>query len=216
MKPSIPPLYLDIETIPSQRADVMARIARDHVDDDSQKAFAKADSEHRKTALSPLFGEVVSFAVADNEGAPRCLSRTRGGSLTEEDLLRELASIVGEHMAQAEREISPIIVGHNVVDFDRHFVARRMIVCGLSPSSVWTMPVKPWDRRIWVDTMHLWGGKFTRLNDLAMALSIPGKTGSGADVYDLWLAGRDEEIRAYNVRDVEITRAVFLRTEVLW
>lgn len=216
MKPSILPLYLDIETIPSQRADVMARIAREHVDEDPAKAFAKADSEHRKTSLSPLFGELVAFALAGDDGAPRCLSRTRGGKMTEEDLLRELAAQVDDHMAQARREVMPIVVGHNVLDFDRHFVARRMVINQLLPSSVWTIGQKPWDRGPWVDTMHLWGGRKVKLADLALALGIPGKTGSGADVYDLWLAGRDEELRAYNVRDVEITRAVFLKTEVLW
>jgi predicted PolB exonuclease-like 3'-5' exonuclease len=66
--------------------------------------------------------------------------------------------------------------------------------------------------------MHRWwlGDRRGRvsLDDLAWALGIESsktETAEGSKVFDLYHAGRLNEIREYNLRDVRVTRKVYER-----
>ena len=63
------------------------------------------------------------------------------------------------------------------------------------------------------DTMREWAGFKNRvsLNALAKAFGMSQKIMDGSAVHDLVLQAKWQELRDYNVADVELTRAVFNR-----
>ena len=57
-----------------------------------------------------------------------------------------------------------------------------------------------------------------KLDELAKILGMESSKQDGIDgsaVYDLFLSGRHQEIADYNMRDVELTRAIYRRMNFL-
>jgi predicted PolB exonuclease-like 3'-5' exonuclease len=117
------------------------------------------------------------------------------------------------------------IIGFNSLASDLKILTQRAFVHGLSVPEFFMRPEKPW---IGVDyfaregaghvdlseffSTHGKGGRVS-LNDLAMLAGIPGKMEvSGEQVPEMWLAGRWDEIVAYNEFDALTTYLVWLRS----
>ena len=210
-------LFLDVETIPAQRPDILAHIAAEHmVDDDPVKGTKAVDKEHRKTSLDGAFGEIVVIGWAfDNEPA-RTIQRALGGS--ERDMLRVFFDLVTEHV---EEHGIDNVVAHNA-DFDRGFLRKRSIVLDVTaPKFVSAIGVKPWDRNaVWRDTMSIWcdeyRGKISLLN-LCLALGVESEPGDidGSEVWDAVLAGRTDEVAEHCRRDVDRVRSCWHRMSCL-
>lgn len=216
-------IYLDIETIPTQREDVRAFIAKSvtHPGNIKKAETIAAWNENEKpaaveeavskTGLDGAFGQVVCVGMdLRDDGEPLVIS-----GLSEADVLRA----VNEAM-KAEFEVSDgfstTIVGHNVSAFDLRFLVQRYIVNGIKPHQIIARAAqaKPWEAEKVYDTMVQFAGVGNRisLDKLCLALGLPGKGDiTGADVWPMVQDGRLQEVADYCADDVRKTRAVFKR-----
>lgn len=206
-------VYVDVETVPTLRPDVMARIATKHLDDkDPEKTRKKVDEEHRKTSLDGTFGEIVCISFAVDDGPVRSFSRDLMGS--ECEVVRQFAFAMDDLARDVGAE-NILYVAHNA-DFDRKFLTKRMCIHQLDgPKGLAARGVKSWDSqwRCTMDTwMDEWKGRIS-LADLALALSLPvGKDDlPGSEVYDAMLRGEVARVVSHCERDVELVRAVWQR-----
>jgi len=107
------------------------------------------------------------------------------------------------------------LVGHNILGFDLPFIFQRCLVHCISARPL--VDLGEYRVRGVFDTMHHWwlGAKrFVSLDDIAWALGIESSktaTAEGSKVFELYQAGKLEEIREYNLNDVRVTRKVYER-----
>ena len=207
-------VYVDVETVPTSRPDVMARLAAKHLGDekDPEKAQKKALEDHRKTSRDGTFGEIVCISFAVDDGPVRSFSRDLLGS--ECEVVRQFVYAV-EAVADEFGSPNLLYVAHNA-DFDRLFLTKRMTVHRIfGPPGLAPRGEKPWDLQ-WQCTMKTWcdtpEGRIS-LADLALALSLPvGKDDlPGSEVYDAMLRGEVARVVSHCERDVELVRAVWQR-----
>lgn len=107
-----------------------------------------------------------------------------------------------------------LIIGHNVLDFDLPFIVKRSIIHGIKPTA--RIPFRRYQRQPIFDTMWEWGcwREKISLDELATALGIESSKSGGLDgsqIYEAWRSGRDEEIAAYCLRDVDCVREIYYR-----
>lgn len=201
-------IFLDVETVPAQRADVVAWMAA--------RALAKgtepdaADKEYRASSLSPLLGElaVVALAVDDNE--PIIFVR----DFTDQNGEAALCAAVGAELrAMYDDGVLTQIVAHNA-GFDRTMIRTRCAVHGVAlPYKVHAIHIKPWDS-VWICTMDLlridWRS-IPSLDAACVAFGVPLLKGDidGSKVWDAIVAGRIDDVAAYCADDVRRVRAVY-------
>ena len=108
------------------------------------------------------------------------------------------------------------LVGHNIVGFDLPFIFQRCLVHCISARPF--VNLSDYNVRGVFDTMRQWwlGDRRSRvsLDDIAWALGIESsKTADveGSKVFDLYQAGRLDDIREYNLNDVRVTRKIYER-----
>lgn len=203
-------LYLDIETLPANWSDeqidahAIASVPGNYTKPDS---IAKWVEEHRleqwkRSALDWRHARICAIGVIVEIGHD---VQERTVAMLDEHGERKM---LGELNAILEQYAPDTIVGHNVIGFDLprlHLAAARTV-----PSLARRLSEYRGHRHAVVDTMRLaMGMERCRLADLAAALGLEGKSGDGSQVHDLWLSGRQDEIAAYCLQDVEVTRAVY-------
>jgi hypothetical protein len=199
-------IYLDTETIPSLRVDVVAHFAAKYGDpSDPEKSAKKAAAEHDKTSLSGLFGELAVISWANDNDEPCTLTRNFHRADGEREMLQAFAECDVE---------GDTIVAHNA-EFDRSMIRQRAIVLGVALPRVYSATdVKPWESR-WRCTMAMWTDSRTgrvSLDDLCLAFGLPGKGGvDGSMVAGMVRSGRIEEVAAYCADDVRRVRAIYQR-----
>lgn len=222
-------LYIDLETIPAQRPDVLEEIRSTIKPPATFKkpesiaawmeteSVAAIDEAYRKTGLDGAFGQicVIGFALGDESArtiwcpewaAPNC----------ETELLQDFSCVLTD-IIPANMERAMCVVGHNVAAFDLRYLIQRSIVNRVQPHRIIASAAqaKPWESEKVFDTMVQWAGIGNRvsLDKLCKALSIPTPKGDidGSKVWDAVKAGRISEVAAYCARDVEATRAVHRR-----
>jgi predicted 3'-5' exonuclease similar to PolB exonuclease domain len=107
------------------------------------------------------------------------------------------------------------LVGHNIIGFDLPFIFQRCLVQQIAARPF--VNLAEYNVRGVFDTMHRWwlGAKrHVSLDDVAWALGIESsKTADveGSKVFDLYQAGKLEQIREYNLNDVRVTRKIYER-----
>lgn len=234
-------LYIDIETIPAQRPDVIAEIrasqeAKLAAEIESLKApsnygteaaakwvsaktealrasfDADVDEAYRKTGLDGAYGQVCVIGWAINGGPVK----THQSIVSEASLLSEF-----HHALDSEIKTSAIfntcVIGHNVAGFDLRFLSQRSIINGVRPHAVIVRAAqaKPWESEKVFDTMVQWAGVGGRisLDKLCKALGIKTPKGdiTGATVWDAIQAGRIDDVARYCAGDVDATRQAHLR-----
>jgi len=216
-------LFLDIETIPTQRDDIKAYVAAKvtHPGNISKaETIAKWNDESRpgavddaigKTGLDGAFGQVVCIGYdAHDDGAPASIY-----GMDEGLVLETFNQHLNQHMHAADVS-STAVVGHNVAGFDLRFLLQRYIVNGIRPHPLIhrAAQAKPWEVEKVYDTMIQFAGVGNKisLDKLCMALSLPGKSDiDGSMVWPMVQAGKLAEVAAYCEQDVIKTRAVFKR-----
>lgn len=216
-------ITLDIETLPTDRADVIEMLAEQIKPPATYKKpesiaqwleenkVTELDTLHRKTALDGSFGRIccIGFAI-DDEPAQTYHSQTGN----EFAVLTNFA----EHLNNLHCDkFNTVFVGHNLASFDLRFLVQRYIVNNFPVPFLLkhAASAKPWESDKVFDTMVQWagvGGKIS-LEKLCMALEIPSPKGeiTGATVYDEFLKGNIQGIADYCIKDVESTRAVYKR-----
>ena len=205
-------LYLDIETLPADWTDEQIDAhARASVPGNYSKpdSIAKWVEDNRleqwsRTALDWRYARICAIGMIvqvghDVEERAVSMLDARG----EFGMLLELDGVFSQYAPDT-------IVGHNIVGFDLprlHIAAARNGLVSLARR----LADYRGHRHAVVDTMRLaMGMERCKLADLALALGLDGKSGDGSQVHDLWLAGRKDEIAAYCLQDVEVTRGVYL------
>jgi DNA polymerase elongation subunit (family B) len=234
-------LYLDIETIPTQRQDVCDYLSTS-LRDDTMKAMEAvcapsnykdadkiaqyiadkkaalqaefADKLKEKidsTGLDGSFGQVFCVGWAVDNDQP---STSYG--MNEREVLEDFARLLNATIPISERHATTVI-GHNVSSFDLRFLSQRFIVHGIRPPMVIARAAaaKPWEIDRVFDTMIQWAGVGGRisLERLCLALSLPSPKGEldGSKVWQYVQDGKHDEVARYCERDVETTRTVHRR-----
>jgi DNA polymerase elongation subunit (family B) len=215
-------IFLDIETIPTQSADLRARFKAQVTPPGSIKkpesiqawldehGEAKAAEEIAKTSFDPAYGHICTIAWTVDDWETYVMHAKTVEQ--ERDVLQAFfASLRANHRYT--------FVGHYISGFDLRFILCRAVVLGIPIPPTIPRDPKPWDGTVF-DTMTAWAGaKGTiSMDRLCEALGIPGKGDfSGADVAEAWANGEHDKIAAYCVSDVERTRMIYNRfKEVGW
>jgi predicted PolB exonuclease-like 3'-5' exonuclease len=185
-----------------------------------------ATAEDPQPFLKTLYCRVVSIAGVARTESEKGITVTLFSVPTDFDdtakcdeahLIKTFLDKIGKQKRQ--------IIGFNSLASDLKILTQRAFVHGLSVPEFFMRPEKPW---IGVDyfaregaghvdlseffSTHGKGGRVS-LNDLAMLAGIPGKMAvSGEQVPEMWLAGRWDEIVAYNEYDALTTYLVWLRS----
>jgi hypothetical protein len=232
-------LYLDIETIPTQRQDVCDYLEESLRDDLSAQLEAVCAPSNYKdaekiaeycankraslqsefmtklrekidgTGLDGAFGQVFCIGWALDNDGP-----TTSYGMSERVVLEQFGKSL--RIAASEQHTTTVI-GHNVSSFDLRFLTQRFIVNGIRPPFVIARAAqaKPWEVDRVFDTMVQWAGVGGRisLDRLCLALSLPSPKGEidGSKVWQYVQDGKHDEVARYCERDVETARLVHRR-----
>lgn len=232
-------LFLDIETIPTQRQDVCDYL-EESLRDDLAKALesVKAPANYKDaekiaeycankraelqadflsnlkqkieaTGLDGSFGHVFCIGWALDDAEPQTVQ-----GLNERHVLDHFSRNI---RIPANEVLSTTVVGHNVSSFDLRFLYQRFIVNGVRPPVLISRAAqaKPWEADKVFDTMIQWAGVGGRisLDRLCLALSVPSPKSDmdGSMVWQYVQDGKHDEVALYCARDVHATRLVHRR-----
>ena len=220
-------LFFDIQTIPSQdekiaaaiaesvkppanytQAETIARWYREHFQ-------AELDKRYRQTALDGLYGEICSIAWAFDDGEITVFCRDEQSG--EPGLLQHFMQELREPNWDGRHLCVDKWVGHFISGFDLRFLWQRCVVNRVRPVLPLPLDARLWDERVF-DTQQIWSGGqasgHSKLAALAQGLQLSASTGAGVDganVYEYWLAGRYQDIAAYNRQSVSWARELYKR-----
>lgn len=223
-------LYIDIETIPAQRPDVMEEIKATIKPPATFKkpesiaewmrteGPAAIDEAYRKTGLDGAYGQVCVVGLALDDGAPVTIFEHDWQKPNAERAILEALSCQLTDWIAPNDTFTTCVIGHNASAFDLRFLHQRSIVNGIRPHTTLARAAqaKPWESEKVFDTMVQWTGSASiriSLDKLCRALSIPTpKDGiTGATVWDAVMEGRIDEVAAYCLKDVNATREAHKR-----
>ena len=209
-------VVLDIETIPCDddaRKELPPPSPPRTLKDESkikrwrEEKLAEAEEEqYLRTALDANFGRIFCIGMLFfDEKKEFCSGVSIFGK--KED------AILSAFWDQFKEYKSPRIVTHNGLQFDLPFIWKRSVILRVQPSMKFNLIRYRTDYVY--DTMDVWSNwdmrNAIKLDKLAKVLGLPGKTGTGADVYDLWKAGKHKEIAEYCFQDVYVTYCCYCR-----
>lgn len=212
-------LFLDIETVP-QYPDFST------MDETTQELWAQKTTYQRKDGLTPdefydragiwaEFGKVVCISVGyfklNGDSKTFRVTTFKG---QEPQLLEQFKGLLEKHFGLAKH----MLCAHNGKEFDFPYIARRMIINGISlPYHLDLFGKKPWEVSH-LDTMDLWKfgdyKNYTSLKLLANVLGIasPKEDIDGSMVRDVFYKDNNlDRIARYCELDVITTAQVFLR-----
>ena len=217
-------VFLDIETIPSQRPEVRELIAAkvkhpgnitkpESIEKWNEEKRPQAIEEAwRKTALNGTWGESCCICWAVDYGPVKSSMRS-----TVADNERQLLTRFFDDIRDAQLDNSmrpPHWVGHNIAGFYLRFIWQRAIILGVEPGIKLRQDAKPWSDTIY-DTMYQWGGKdFVKLTELCTALNVDvGHEDAidGSQVWDCYERGDFDTILTHCKADVERVREIHKR-----
>ena len=215
-------IYLDIETIPSQRADVIERgpelvkVPASYKNEEKIEAYRAehADEAYRRTALDGGYGEIVCICWAVDDGPVEESTRASADE-SEADLLARFFA-AAKAAADASPASLPAFVGHNIA-FDLRFLHHRSVVLGVHHPIHLPYNAASWQGR-YVDTMFEWSGArgSIKLVDLCDVLGIEVDDEiDGSQVWDRYQAGDIDTIVKHCRADVERVRQVYRRLQYL-
>lgn len=226
-------VFLDIETLPTEDQAIIDKIA-ERVQPPGTMSKAETIAAWKrdkrpglileaidKTALGPAIpphvalGRVLCVGVAVGNRPPHVLTARTADE--EADMISAVSEMLHGMFTETDY---PVIVGHNVLNFDLRYLAQRSAILGIK-DSIFTVHgvtrLKDCPYGVF-DTMIEWTGHVTRhvsLDWLCRVFGIDTKDDtdgiSGADVARLYRAGEIDRIADYCAHDVERTRAVWRR-----
>lgn len=210
-------LYLDIETIPTRDPEIIAEIAADVKPpaamkkaetiaewEETKKADAVSEAVS-KTSFDGGYGQVCCIGWAWDDDKPNAFHMDAGTD--ERGAFEGFASLMGAARPTFEM---PVIVGHNVANFDLRFLWQRAFSLGVTMPAWWPRDPKPWSKEVH-DTMTMWAGAkgSISLDRLCRVLGIKGKHDvDGSMVAGMFERGEYDAIAGYCMDDVDMVRAV--------
>jgi hypothetical protein len=213
-------VYLDIETIPSQDPDLLAKFMAEvtapaqYKKEDSIAAWLDENREKvarerlSKTSFDPAHGHICTIGYAIDDMDVRC-------SYTSE--LRSEALMLENFFGAIDSFHDTTFVGHYISGFDLRFIINRAIILGVKIPRCIPRDVKPWGKGIF-DTMYGWCGPKDNisLDNLCAALGIEGKGDfDGSMVAEAWANGEHDKIASYCRSDVEKVREIHKRFQAV-
>ncbi|MBF0462739.1 MAG: 3'-5' exonuclease [Magnetococcales bacterium] len=174
-----------------------------------------------KTVMCRVVSIVVVQRLAHKDGRVtlNLLTLPRGAQVAS-----ETEAVIIDTFLEAMGERQPQLVGFNSLAADLRILVQRAVIAGLRCPKFAFRPNKPWEG---VDYFarggesHLdlkdyatpgWGSGSPSMHELAVLSGIPGKLDTkGDEVAQLWLAGRLQDIIAYNECDALTTYLLWLR-----
>ena len=233
-------IFADIETMPSQRPDIIDELqaavdseltaklveikAPSNYKDETKIAeyIATKSSEinaefadeferrHHATGLDGAFGEVYCIGVAINNGEPVVFSRGTEWAVRETE-----AQVLTRFFDFVYSNTGSLtrVVGHNIAGFDIRFLHQRCMVNGVRPPSWFPLDPKPWGDEVF-DTMVRWAGARDRvkLSKLCRAFGIEHHDDiDGSDVWAHIKSGQTAKVDEHCRVDIVKTRDVFKR-----
>ena len=212
-------LFLDIETVPEQENYSL-------LDQDMQELWEQKTQYQRKEEFTANefydragiwaeFGKIICISVGyfANKNDIRNF-RVTSFVGDEKKILNDFSNVMNNHFNQPQH----LLCGHNSKEFDIPFIARRMIINGLTiPQKLNLFGKKPWEIPH-LDTLELWKfgdyKHFTSLKLLTKILNIPTSKDDidGSQVgYVYYVEKNIDRIVTYCEKDVIAVAQVFLR-----
>jgi hypothetical protein len=220
--------YIDIETLPTLDAAVVAELDADiaaprtHKKPETiaawmaqEKPLILAEAIAR-TALDGTYGHVLAIGCALDDGEPQVWCGEEVATLTGFfDAVRAAERIEFAGAGEYHAEIRWI--GHNVRTFDLRFLWQRAVILGITmPRSLREAALsRSWEKLI-EDTMFMWNPERDRrisLDKLCKALGVPSpkQDMDGSKVAEAWAKGEIGRIVAYSRGEIEAIRACHKR-----
>ena len=123
-------LYIDIETIPSQKQDakddIVIEAPGNYKKPDSIQKWldenkeAEAEKQYQKFSLDGALGEILCIGYAFDDNPAKCIGRDL--ETPEADVLTAFMDVLSEHV------VSPTWVGHYITGFDLRFLWQRYVI----------------------------------------------------------------------------------------
>lgn len=212
-------LFIDIETVPEQesfnRLDLDMQELFDSKTQYQRKDNSTAEEFYDRAGIWAEFGKIICLSAGyfTFRGDVRHF-RVTSFFGEEEKILKDFSNLLNNYFNQPQH----ILCGHNAKEFDFPFIARRMIINGISlPQKLNLFGKKPWEVPH-LDTMELWKfgdyKSFTSLKLLSKILGIPSSKGDidGSHVAHVFYIEKDiDRIVTYCEKDVIAVAQVLLR-----
>jgi DNA polymerase elongation subunit (family B) len=212
-------LFLDIETVPEE-ADF------NELSPTKQKLFADktqyqrkddftAEEFYERAGIWAEFGKIVCISVGyfNFKGSERTF-RTTSFFGEEADLLKRFKLLIEDYFGQPQH----LMCGHNAKEFDFPYIARRMLIHGISlPEKLQLFGKKPWEIPH-LDTLELWKfgdyKHYTSLKLLTELFNFPSPKDDidGSQVRDVFYNEKDlDRIVTYCEKDVIAVAQLILK-----
>lgn len=212
-------LFLDIETVPELEKfsdlDATKKELFDLKTQYQRKEDYTAEQFYDRAGIWAEFGKIICISV----GYFTFKADIRHFRVTtfwgeEVKILKDFSNLLNNHFGQPQH----VLCGHNAKEFDFPFVARRMIINGVSiPQKLNLFGKKPWEVPH-LDTLELWKfgdyKHFTSLKLLTNVLGIPSPKGDidGSEVARVFYQEKNiDRIITYCEKDVVAVAQILLR-----
>jgi hypothetical protein len=197
-------LFLDIETLPvaGDQLPIIKQFYKEMKEKKNGPTRSITDFETfmRNTSFQGEFGRIFCIGYAIDDEKEECLSGD------EKEMLKRFWDLAKE---------ATLFIGHNIMEFDLRFIYKRSIIHKIRPSR--DLSFARYRNEPIFDTMkewEKWSSQGASLHKLSIALNLASPKEEGIDgskVYDYYLAGKQDEIIKYCMRDVGATREVYKR-----
>jgi hypothetical protein len=197
-------LFLDIETLPvaGSQLEIIKQFYKEIQEKKGSSVKNGVDFETymRNTSFQGEFGRIFCIGYATDNEEAKCLSGD------EKKILKDFWELARD---------ATLFIGHNIMEFDLRFIYKRSCIYQIKPSR--DLSFARYRNEPIFDTMkewEKWSSQGASLHKLSIALGLvsPKEEGiDGSKVYDYYLAGKQDEIIKYCIRDVEATREVYKR-----
>jgi len=202
-------LFFDIETVPdSLDDDLMIPCKLGKLTDPKKIAAKEAEwgtgGQIKAHSVSPYHNKIVALEMyTQDQYGNQFIEGLKDSVSAEKNLLDDFHSRIQQ---------VDYIIGFNILNFDLPSIMFRSAMLGVksTPISLRRYSTKPV-----VDLMEILAGwnpqNRKSLNWFLKRFGIGEKSGDGGQVYDMYKAGKMDEIREYCRKDVELTKELFYR-----
>ena len=212
-------LFLDIETVPEAEhfsdLDSSKQELWELKSQYQRKDEFTAEEFYNRAGIWAEFGKIICISVGyfSNNSDVR-LFRVTSFHGEEQTLLKEFKSLLISHFSQAKH----LLCAHNGKEFDFPYIARRMIIHGITlPYKLNLFGKKPWEVPH-LDTLELWKfgdyKTYTSLKLLTNVLGIPSPKDDidGSEVYNVYYQEKNiDRIVDYCEKDTIAVAQILLR-----
>ena len=212
---------MDIETVQASREEWGRLVGLDSVTSESpsneapsdlfthaqkQERQKKEEELYERSSFDGTFSQIVCIGMLIFSDSMSPQGNVAWYGTNEKELLRRFWARIGELRPS-------LFITHNGLGFDIPFIKKRSIIHQVRPSM--EISLARFRTEPVYDTMAIWSNWDTRgwvkLDVLARALNVETKSGSGAQVAEMWAARQGEAIAEYCLHDTYVTYACYQR-----